>query len=277
MHPSTTGRMATAALAIALPILAGAAVPARSQSAETPRRIADRPWVGARYDLDVVSGLDAWQELTVEMAQPVSDAMLIARVREARRFGLYGTQVEGEAYPHLGPLTYLYLGAAGSSSSDVYPTLRLSGEVYRALPAAWEVSLGGRYARTPLVRLNTITGTVARYVGNWWLSARPSYTSYSGEHARALSGVARRYFSGRYDYVSMTVSASGGADPEARDPLRLERPATLHGWAAHVERLRPVGERLRLRYGAGYEREELAAAGRREHRTLVVGADWVLP
>lgn len=276
MYLTTTRRIA-AAVACALPILAGAAVPALSQSAEAPRRIADRPWVGARYDLDVVSGLDAWQELTMESAQPVGGTMLIARVREARRFGLYGTQVEGEAYPHLDAQTYLYLGIAGSSSSDVYPTLRLAGEIYRALPAAWEVSLGGRYARTPVVRLGTITGTVARYMGNWWLSARPSYTSYSGEHARALSGVARRYFSGRYDYLSMTVSGSAGADPEARDPLRLERAATVHGWAAHVERLRPVGERLRLRCGAGYEREALGAGGTREHRTLVVGADWVMP
>lgn len=276
MHLTTTRRIA-AAIAVALPILAGAAGAVRAQSTEVPRRIIDHAWVGARYDLDAVTGLDAWQELTVEMAQPVSDAMLIARVREARRFGLYGTQVEGEAYPHLGPLTYLYLGAAGSSSSDVYPTLRLNGEIYRELPAAWEVSVGARYARTPLVRLNTITGTVARYMGNWWLSARPSYTSYSGEHARSLSGVARRYYSGRYDYVSMTLSASAGADPEARDPLRLARAATLHGWAAHVERLRPVGERLRLRYGAGYEREQVGSGGTREHRTLVLGADWVLP
>ena len=276
MHLTTTRRIA-AAIAFALPILAGAAVPVRAQSTEAPGRVADHAWVGARYDLDAVTGLDAWQELTVEVAQPVSDAMLIARVREARRFGRYGTQLEGEAYPHLGPLTYLYLGVAGSSSSDVYPTLRLNGEIYRELPAAWEVSLGGRYARTPLVRLNTITGTVARYMGNWWLSARPSYTSYSGEHARSLSGVARRYFSGRYDYASMTLSASTGADPEARDPLRLERAATLHGWAAHVERLRPVRERLRVRYGVGYEREELGSGGTREHRTLVVGVDWVMP
>lgn len=276
MHLTTTRRIA-AAIAFALPILAGAAVPVHAQSTAVPRRVVDHPWVGARYDLDAVTGLDAWQELTVEVAQPVSDAMLIARVREARRFGLYGTQVEGEAYPHLGPLTYLYLGAAGSSSSDVYPTLRLNGEIYRELPAAWEVSVGGRYARTPLVRLNTITGTVARYMGDWWLSARPSYTSYSGEHARSLSGVARRYYSGRYDYVSMTLSASAGADPEARDPLRLERAATLHGWAAHVERLRPVGERLRVRYGAGYEREQVGPGATREHRTFVLGADWVMP
>lgn len=276
MHLTTTRRIA-AAIALAPLILAGAAVPARTQATEAPRRIVDHPWVGARYDLDAVTGLDAWQELTVEGARPVGETMLIARVREARRFGLYGTQVEGEAYPHLDPLTYLYLGVAGSSSSDVYPTLRLAGELYRELPAAWEVSLGGRHVRTPVVRLNTITGTLARYMGNWWLSARPSYTSYSGEHASALSGVARRYFSGRYDYLSMTVSASAGADPEARDPLRLERAATLHGWAAHVERLRPVGERLRLRYGAGYEREGLASGGTREHRTVVLGVDWVMP
>jgi hypothetical protein len=275
--PLTTTCRIAAANAVALLILAGAAVPARTQSTEAPRRNLVRPWLGARYDLDAVSGLDAWQELTVEGAQPVGATMLIARGREARRFGSYGTQVEGEAYPQLDPLTYLYLGVAGSSSSDVYPTLRVAGEAYRELPAAWEVSLGGRYARTPAVQLRTITGTIARYMGDWWLSARPSYTSYSGEHARSLSGVARRYFSGRYDYVSMTVAASAGADPEASDPLRLERAATLHGWAAHVERLRPVGDRLRLRYGAGYEREELAAGGPREHRTIVVGADWVMP
>lgn len=276
MQLTTTGRIA-AAIAVALPILAGAAVPARAQSAGPPRQHVEHPWLGGRYDLDAVTGLDAWQELTLEGAQPVGDAMLIARVRQARRFGLHGTQVEGEAYPHLDPLTYLYLGVAGSSSPEVYPTLRLAGEMYRELPAAWELSVGGRHVRTPLVRLNTITGTVARYMGNWWLSARPSYTSHSGEHARSLAGVARRYYSGRYDYVSMTLSASAGADPDARDPLRLERGGTLHGWAAHVERLRPVGERLRLRYGAGYEREELPAGGTREHRTIVVGADWVMP
>lgn len=276
MHLTTT-RWIAAAIACALPILAGAAVPLCAQSTEVPRRLVDHGWVGARYDLDAVTGLDAWQELTVEMAQPVGDAMLIARVREARRFGLYGTQVEGEAYPRLGPLTYLYLGAAGSSSSDVYPTLRLNGEVYRELPAAWEVSLGARYSRTPVVRLNTITGTIARYMGDWWLSARPSFTSDSGEHSQSLSGVARRYYSGRYDYVSMTLSASAGADPEAHDPLRLQRPPTLHAWAAHVERLRPVGERLRVRYGVGYEREQVASGGTRDHRTLVLGADWVLP
>ena len=279
MRPFRPRTVASAGLALGALFAPGAtsaaqAAPDAPTVARVPR---DRPWVGIRYDLDAVSNLEAWQELSVEVARPVGDAMLIARGRGARRFGLNGTQFEGEAYPRLGARTYLYLGAATSPSTGVFPRARFAGEVYRALPRGWEASAGGRFVRAAGTDVATYTGTVARYVGDYWISARPSLSTYGGQRARAFAGVARRYYSGRYDYLSLSASASAGADPEARDPQRLSRSSELHGWAVRLERLQPVSGNARARYGAGFEREEIAPGVRRTHRAIVLGIDWVMP
>ena len=273
---SSTRTVACTGLAVLM--LAGASgAQARVDAPTVPRVPGDRPWLGVRYDVDAVSDQEAWHELSAEYARPVGNAMLIARARRARRFGLSGTQVEGEAYPRLGARSYLYLGAAVSPSGSVYPLTRFAAEAYRALPANFETSMGARYMLTRNTGLATYTGTVARYMGDYWVSMRPSLTLYRGQRARSLAGVARRYFSGRYDYVSLSASASAGADPEARDPQRLDRSSDLQGWTLHLDRLQPLGRDARVRYGAGYEREEFAPGATRSHRTMVLGIDWVMP
>jgi len=257
---------------------------AGAQAVSTPaiearpsRPVDDFRRVAIRYRYDKVSDVDPWHDLSAELAQRFPFGSVIAGVNTARRYGKTGAQFELQAYPHLGPRAYLALGGAWSGSSDVFLPLRLSAEPYYNFPSGWETSAGVRYLRSSVAGALTYTGTLARYFGNYWISGRPSFTRVSGTNSYGWELTGRRYFSERYDYLTLVVSRSVGLDPETRDPLRFTRPARLGVFHSRVERRQPLGgSHLRATYGAGYEREQIAPGMTRTHRTGTLGIEWYI-
>ncbi len=234
--------------------------------------------MSARYEYESLSDLPRWINGSLDYAHRTSLGTAIARVSAAERFGKRGTQFEGELYPRTGGKSYLALSAAVSADHDVYIPLRIFVEEYLGLPRGWEVSAGGRYLRVTGPDVKIVTGSLGKYVANYWMSVRPSVSLGGTPNSYGLSGIVRRYFSGRYDYVGVSAGRFVGVDAEVGEPTRFQRPRKLGSYQFHVDRRQPLGPAgFRLSYGAGLQSEQVAPGRRREHRTVNVGGEWFVP
>jgi YaiO family outer membrane protein len=266
---------------LACPIaIAGGQAPVHAHRSERPAPLDDLRRVGARYQFDNVSDVDPFQDATLEYAERLPMGTVVLDVNAARRYGTNGTQLELQAYPHLGRHSYVFLDVAASSAKEVFLPLRVSAEPYYNWANGWEMSAGAQYLRTPgsASDLYTYTGTVAKYFGNYWISARPSFTPSQISNSYGWGFTARRYFSDRYDYAALTFSRNIGIDPSATDPTVLARPPRLGTYTVSLDRRQPIGRtRSRAAYGIGYQREEIAPARFRLHRTATFGLEWFIP
>jgi len=116
------------------------------------------------------------------------------------------------------------------------------------------------------------TGTVAKYIGSWWISLRPNYvrkgskleadvpdldlstSSYSG------SITARRYLSSRYEYVGMFVSAGSGdqlTGVPVGGPINSDERITADGFRLGGELRKRVANTVILRGALGYRSNEM--------------------
>jgi YaiO family outer membrane protein len=248
------------------------ALDARSLQLDDLRRFA------ARYQYDDVSGIDPWQDASLEVAQRFGFGTVIAGVNGAQRYRQNGVQVELQAYPRLTRKSYVFIDAAWSNNKDVYLPFRASLEPYYNFSNGWETSAGARYLQTTGTDVVTYTGTIAKYFGNYWLSGRPSFSRVATSNSYGWEVTGRRYFSDRYDYLALLVGRSLGIDAETRDPLRFTRPARLGDFLARIERRQPLGRsHSRATYGIGYEREEIAPGRNRLHRSATLGLEWFTP
>jgi len=247
---------------------------------EPARPLDDLRRVGARYQFDNVSDVDAFQDATLEYAERLPLGTVVVDVNGARRYGTNGTQLDVQAYPHLGRHSYVYLDFAASSSKEVFVPLRVSAEPYYNWANGWEMSAGAQYLQPAGSASNiyTYTGTLAKYFGNYWVSARPSYTPAQDNNSYAWGLTGRRYFADRYDYASLNFTRSVGIDPNATDPTMFVRAPKLGSYTVSVDRRQPIGRtRSRAAYGIGYQREEIAPARYRLHRTATFGLEWFIP
>lgn len=277
-----TGRFALivgTSFVLASPIAtAGAQSPASVTRPEPARPVDDLRRVGAHYQFDNVSDVDPFQNAAVEYAQRLPIGTVVLGVNGARRYGTNGSQFELQAYPHLGRHSYVFLDVAASSSKEVFVPLRLAAEPYYNFSNGWEMSAGAQYLQTTGSDIYTYTGTLAKYFGNYWISARPSYTPAPDNDSYAWGVTARRYFSDRYDYLSLSFNRSVGVDPNATDPAIFARPPKLGNYLVSLDRRQPLGStRSRAVYGVGYQREEIAPAKFRLHRTATFGLEWYIP
>lgn len=262
-------------LMLIAPALFGQEAPAAAGGSRPDPEGDDRRRVSSRYQIERVTGLSNWHELAVDMGQRTRIGWVAARVTGARRYDNEGVQFGLEAYPILSERIYAYLEASASPSEGVFLPLRLAAEPYINFSQGWEASAGLRYLEVPGRDVIVYTGTGAKYFGNYWLSFRPSFSVSQSGNSHTLAVTGRKYFSERYDYAGFTISRSSGADPDALDPLRFERATRLISHTARLERRQPIGQsRARARYGAGYEREEVASGRFRDHLSFFAGAEW---
>jgi YaiO family outer membrane protein len=252
-------------------------LPSPAPAAETPP-LDDLRRLTVRYQYDDLSDVDSWHDASVMLAQRTRLGSVIAGVNAARRYDDTGLQYELQAYPLLTRRSYLALNGAWSPSRSVFIPLRLSAEPYYNFASGWETSAGVRYFQTPGPDVFVYTGTLAKYFGNYWVSARPHLTGFSGDDSYGGELTGRRYFSHRYDYVGLLVSRSIGVSLDALDPQRLTQRARLSGFLARLERRQPLGASpFRVMYGAGYERQQMAAGRVRRHHMAVAGIEWFVP
>ncbi|MGI8843297.1 MAG: YaiO family outer membrane beta-barrel protein [Gemmatimonadaceae bacterium] len=210
--------------------------------------------------------IDAWQLASLSVSRRTERGSLIGRVNWANRFATSGTQVEMDAYPRLTSRTYAYLNG-GYSDASIFPKWRLGAELYANLPRAWEASIGFRQLRFGGSPVTLYTGTIARYVGNYWISARPFVHFKDTGTSASLGLTARRYFEDADRYVGATVSY--GSSPSDRiTPDALER---TNSFSAGIHGSAGLSERLLGTWAIGRDREELDAERIRNSLSVTAG------
>ncbi|HEX4887839.1 MAG TPA: YaiO family outer membrane beta-barrel protein [Luteibaculaceae bacterium] len=128
------------------------------------------------------------------------------RYNYAGRFEKSGHQLEADWYPNLFKGVYAYLNA-GFSGTDLFPNSRFGAEVYTKLPKAFEASAGLRqlqFGRGSDGSVILYTGTIGKYIGNYWLNVRTFITPGDAGTSNSYIFLARRYLNTAEDFIGLS-------------------------------------------------------------------------
>jgi YaiO family outer membrane protein len=192
-------------------------------------------WIRADYYLDLFdnsSGIDPWNMVSLSYGRKTAIGPVIARVNWAHRYEIEGFQYELDAYPTINENNYAYLNF-GYSDVVFFPTYRYGAEWYHKFPKEFEASLGMRALYFDKDQYYTITGSVGKYIGNYWLSLRGYVTPDSTGTYLSGQVQARRYFSDALNYIG--VKLNFGVSPDERN--RYSQSATYLGLQSQSVRL----------------------------------------
>ncbi len=159
---------------------------------------------------------DPWQVVALSYGRKTKLGSVIARVNMAKRFGDTGLQYEMDAYPKISENNYGYLNY-GFSQSSVFPDHRFGAELFHSFPKAFEGSLGMRTLFFGSSDVTIYTGSVGKYISNYWISLRSYVTP--GTTGTSVSGQLqmRRYFSDPENYIGLRLGY--GVSPDDNQNL----------------------------------------------------------
>ncbi len=225
--------------------------------------------VGGTYDYDTFQGeIDPWHTWSVYgRTRTKLTGSLIARVTQSVRFDSFGTLFELDAYPSIGENGYGYINIGGSKGG-FFPKFRFGASYFHNLKGGWELEAGYRYLGFTEVT-HIYTGSVGKYIGNWWFNFRPNFIP--GDQGVSTSGqfTARYYFKSAEDFFSLQLGTGVSPDEETRDQSQL-----LNSYRARLGYQQLVSPRFMIFAYTGYSRDELSADNFRNNINLSLGLEY---
>jgi YaiO family outer membrane protein len=201
------------------------------------------------------SDFGPWHLLSLELSRKSELGSIIGRVNcTSRDFGSgskSGTQFEVDAYPKITKRMYAYLNA-GYSSSSVFPKYRFGSQLFRALPAGFEVSLGFRYLNYPGSSVIIYTGHLGKYIKNYLFSFQPFVASKSSGISFSGLFLIKRYFADEDNYLTFLFGFGS-------TPLKiffLEDIERLNSYKVGLEIKRRISRSLLIGFHIRFEKEE---------------------
>ncbi|MGQ8336349.1 YaiO family outer membrane beta-barrel protein [Sunxiuqinia sp. A32] len=188
---------------------------------------------------------------------------------------LYGSDVSKqfslEFYPRINRNNYMFLNYS-YSPDNLFPKNRVGLEYYHVFKNKFEASIGYRYMRfeddiSPAVNINIFTGSLAKYMGNWWVSARPYIIDNGVDISYKYSLEVRKYFNPEVSYLKL----SGGTGTSPENPAFYTggaQRATLDSWNLSLEWKQRVAKSLSFELETGYENTEYEKNKRRDQLIL---------
>ncbi len=156
------------------------------------------------YRVDASPSTTPWQLIYTEYYRKFPFGTIIGRLNYANRFNKSGIQLETDGYINIRRGTYVYLNA-GYSNASIFPKIRLSAEPYQMLPYAFEISLGIKYLEFTSSTVRIYTGSLGKYIGNFWISYR-FYLTPKPEKTNFTSAIyIRKYFSDTDNYITLRL------------------------------------------------------------------------
>ncbi len=175
---------------------------------------------------------DAFTSFTIYGVDRRESGTVLAKVAYGERGSASGSQVEAEWYPVLRAGTYAYVGYAAGFSAP-YPRHRGGIEYFAALPSGFESSLGFRaYVFRDRRTVTLLTGSAAKYLGNFWVSVRP-FVSVNLSRATASVVLSGRYYLGDRDEF-VYVRGGAGVVPDERFTLSTTGLPTTELFTLHA-------------------------------------------
>ncbi len=203
-------------------------------------------------DYSVISNLKQnWNLATLAYGRQFNFGSVTGYISKANRFSENGYQYGIYAYPHLFKGAYLYLNYA-RSGSPLFPENRYDSEIFFSLPHAYEFSVGERYMQfSSITRI--YTGSIGKYIGNYWISYRPYITPGKVGTSVSHTLTVRRYFESAEHYISFYTSV--GSSPMNLDQIDPASIDAFHTTTFKVSGLNPLSKRLALGWGVAYSRQ----------------------
>lgn len=213
-----------------------------------------RPWsAGVSYSHDAFSDArQPWAESALTLGRETPVGSIIVRASQADRFGLQDRQFDVEFYPTFRAGSYAFVGVGVGADEVLYPSSRVSIDLYQALGRGVEISGGFRqlnFAATTRIYLGTIT----KYAGNWMLTGKAFVVpdprlgdswSYHGTLRRYFGSSGKSFIGGGYSHGFSREEPRGAGDLLSvnSDTVRAEADIDLR-------------ERVRLSLSAGSSRQ----------------------
>ncbi len=239
-------------------------LPASAQAAQSAQTTASLDYTITAFE----DGLHPWHLGALELNRRAAWGSLIGRATVARRYGQVGAQGEIESYPRIGDKVYLFLGAGGASS-ELFPDLRLGGEIFAVAARGLELSAGVRYLAFDARDITFFTASAALYPRGHYVALRPFVSSMNGDVQLSANLHVRRYLADESEWIGLRVG--GGRVPnEQITAQELDRLSAIH---AGLEGRHSVSAATGLRWSAGAEREKLPGDRSRSRFSGGIGVD----
>jgi hypothetical protein len=132
------------------------------------------------------------------------------------------------------------------------------------------------------------TGTIGKYISNWWISLRPNYVRKERDLETTIPGLdldtssysaqvqARRFFGNRFEYVGIVVSAGSGdalAFVPVGGPINSDERVSLDGFRVSGELRKRIANTVILRGTLGLRSNELPRDRTQKSWYLVFGIE----
>lgn len=231
---------------------------------------ATRPWgAGVAYAVDSFSDdRAAWHEAALSLSRLTPVGPLTARISQADRFERRDRQFEVEFYPRIRTGTYAFVALGVSRGSVLYPSFRVSTDLYHSIGRGIELSAGFRRLDFE-ASTDIVTASATKYLGNWMMTGKVFHVFAEGPaDSTSYHGAVRRFLRGDgTSYIGVTYG-HGFAREEIRNTADL---TTIGSDTVHVESVHVFRRRLRLVVAAGTSRQDPEARPALWQTTVTTG------
>jgi YaiO family outer membrane protein len=120
------------------------------------------------------------------------------------RFDQGAVAMEANGYINIRSGTYVHASFL-FSGAKLFPRYAIGVEPYQSLPYGFEISLGGRYMDWSSSSLIIWTGSLGKYLSNFWLAYRFYYSSKTERSSFSSALYIRRYLSDTDNYLTLRL------------------------------------------------------------------------
>ncbi len=210
-----------------------------------------------------------WHESIVSLEHEGERGSVIGRVTYFNRFGDDALFFEVDAYPDIREGTYAFL-SLGRSTDSIVAEARWAAEIFQALPRNLEASFGYRAQKFDMT-IDTLTASIAAYLGRYYVALRPYRSEVSGEHTTTWTLKLRRYFDDEEEYVTVTLTDGSSVEEDPAAIALFE----LDSYAAVAEFRKRICDDYVATFTAGFENQELPSGADREKLSFGLGFEYL--
>lgn len=252
-----------------LPVVLWTAVPPAPLPAQEPAGPQSGPRWFAHLSLErqfLDSDLPPWSDWTsveVGLVREFNRGAVGVQAFRVERFGAMDGGAAVDLYRELWAGSYGNLRVRVAPGGGTLPEADVRGELFQALPGAWEVSGSWWRMSLPVHDVDVAGLGVARYVGDWYVREVTSLSFLAGESSLSASVSARRFLGSSREFLELGAGVGREAVVLGTGPAVDTRDTRF----AQVRVSRFLGRRWGVTGTAGYH----AFEGAPDRKLLAVG------